>query len=140
MKQLDLKIVRCVDDEHFPGWLECEFVDIEGRSHSVIDKVPMFSLDPLDKNSCYPQPGLLYCEILKTWRDPLRRELVRITIDRPYHVESTEGLSEFVVLATQISEVSAQKQNNRRHRALNCFLEPFDNIRSSVTETLDLET
>jgi hypothetical protein len=33
MKQLALQILRCVDDEHFPGWLECEFVDIEGRSH-----------------------------------------------------------------------------------------------------------
>jgi hypothetical protein len=43
---------------------------------------------------------------LDTRHDPLGLELVSITIDRPYHVESTEKLTEFVVLATQVSDVS----------------------------------
>jgi hypothetical protein len=64
------------------------------------------SLDPLDSNCKYPQPAGVACEILNIWRDPLGRELVRITTDRPWHVESNEQLSEFVVLATQLSEVS----------------------------------
>jgi hypothetical protein len=49
--------------------------------------------------------GRVACEILNIWHDQLQRELVRITIDRPYHVESTDKLSEFVVLATQLSEI-----------------------------------
>jgi hypothetical protein len=108
MKELAVQIVRCVDDEHFPGWIECEFRDVESRRHAVVDKVPIFSmdptLDPCDGNTKFPQPGGMACEVLDTWRDPRGRDLVRITIDRPWHLESTEKLSEFVVLATQLSE------------------------------------
>jgi len=104
MKELAIQIMRCVDDKHQPGWLECEFIDAEGRRHTLVDKVPIFSGAPLDSNSKYPQMGGVACEILNTWHDP-GRELVRITINRPYHVESTDKLSEFVVLATQLSEI-----------------------------------
>jgi hypothetical protein len=105
MKELVIQIVRCVDDKHQPGWLECEFMDVEGRRHTLVDKVPVFSGAPLDNNSKYPRMGGVACEILNTQHDPLGRELVHITIDKPYHLESTEKLSEFVVLATQLSEV-----------------------------------
>lgn len=108
MKELAVQIVRCVDDEHFPGWIECEFMDAESRRHMVVDKIPIFSmdptLDPLDSNTKYLRPGGVACEILGAWRDPEGRELVRITIARPWGVESTEKLSEFVVLTTQLSE------------------------------------
>ncbi len=108
MKELTVQILRCVDDEHQPGWIECEFMDAESRRHMVVDKIPTFSIDStldlLDCDTEYPQPGGVACEILDAWCDPQGRELVRITIDRPWHVESTEKLSEFVVLATQLSE------------------------------------
>jgi hypothetical protein len=108
VKELAVQIIRCADDEHFPGWIECEFTDAESRRHIVIDKIPIFSmdptLDPLERNTKYPQPGGVACEILEAWRDAQGRDLVRITIDRPWGVESTEKLSEFVVLATQLSE------------------------------------
>ena len=108
MKELAVQIVRCDDNRNFPGWIECEFKDADGRRHLLIDKVPLFSmdpsLDPLDDNCEFPQPAGVECEILDIWRDPLGRELVRITIDRPWHVESTEKLSEFVVLAAQLSD------------------------------------
>jgi hypothetical protein len=113
MKELAVQIVRCIDDEHQPGWIECEFTDVEGRPHTVADKMPIFimdpTLDPLDRNTKYPQPGGVACEILDAWRDPEGRELVRITIDRPWRIESTEKLSEFVVLATQLSEAHTRR-------------------------------
>jgi hypothetical protein len=40
--QLAVWIVRFVD-QHFPGWVECEFIDAEGRRHTVRDKVPVFT-------------------------------------------------------------------------------------------------
>jgi hypothetical protein len=116
MKELSLQIVRCVDNEHFPGWIECEFRDVESRRHTVVDKIPTFSmdpaLDPLDSSTKYPQPAGIACEILDAWRDSQGRDLVRITIDRPWHLESTEKLSEFVVLAMQVSESPARSTAN----------------------------
>ncbi|MFZ0861887.1 MAG: hypothetical protein WAN18_14465 [Candidatus Sulfotelmatobacter sp.] len=91
-----------MDDQHYPGWLECAFIDVEGRRHTLIDKVPVFNLNDLDSKSSYPQLGGLHCEVLKSWRNSLGRGLVRITIDKPFVLESTEELSEFVVLATQL--------------------------------------
>jgi hypothetical protein len=105
MKELALQIVRCVDDQHQPGWVECEFTDADGRRHILVDKIPIFTLDILDNSSKYPRPAGVACEIFDTRYDLLGRQLVSITIDRPYHVESTEKLAEFVVLATQLSEV-----------------------------------
>lgn len=105
MKLLAVQIVRCVDDEHFPGRIGCEFTDATGRRHMLIDKVPLSymdsSLDPLDDHCEFPQPASVAGEILNISRDPLGRELIRIRID----VESTENLSEFVVFAEQLLDV-----------------------------------
>jgi hypothetical protein len=113
MKELAVQIIRCVDDEHFPGWIECEFTDAESRRHTVIDKIPIFNmdptLDPLDRNTKYPQPGGVACEILRAWRDDQGRDLVHITTGRPWGVESSEKLSDFVVFATQLSEVPTRR-------------------------------
>jgi hypothetical protein len=36
MKELAIQIVRCVDDRNQPGWIECEFTDVEGRRHGTV--------------------------------------------------------------------------------------------------------
>jgi hypothetical protein len=102
VNNLAVEIVRFVD-KHQPGWVACEFVDAEGKLHTVIDKVPIFTHEDLDETSSYPQPGAAQCEVLAQWRDTSARDLVRITTARPCAIESTEGLSEFVVLPTQLS-------------------------------------
>jgi hypothetical protein len=101
MAYLAVQIARFVDD-HQPGWVACEFVDAGGRSHSIIEKVPVLGSEDLDAASVYPRPGRVGCEIVNRWRDTDGRELVRITTVRPWCIESTEGLSEFVVLAEQL--------------------------------------
>ncbi len=113
MKELAVQIVRCVDDEHQPGWIECEFADAEGRRHTIVDKIPIFSmdptLDPLDGNTKYPQPGGVACEILDAWHDPQGRKLDRITVDRP-------GMSNRLrtypssLCSSQLSELSLTSQ------------------------------
>ncbi len=101
--ELAVQIVRFVDDEPQPGIVSCEFVDAEGRRHTLIDKVPGFSTEALDAHSPYPQAGSVSCEALAKWQNAAGRDLVRITINVPWHIESTEGVSEFVVLSAQLS-------------------------------------
>ncbi len=93
--------MRFVDDSQ-PGFVECEFIDAGGRRHTLFDKVPIFSTGYLDADSEYPQPGMADCEVLARWEDEQGRELVRITTARPYDIESSEGVSDFVVFATQV--------------------------------------
>jgi hypothetical protein len=99
---LAVKIVRYVDD-HQPGWVEVEFVDAQEHRHTFVDKVPGFTRLPLDAHSSYPQPGQVSCEVLSQSQAALGRTLVSITTARPYHIESTEGVSEFIVLQSQLS-------------------------------------
>jgi hypothetical protein len=96
---LSVQIVRFVDDG-FPGWVECLFTDAAGRAHTLIDKYPMFTAQMLDADSQYPQTGEVECEILRRSQDARGGELVCI---RMLGIESTEGLSEFVVLPMQLS-------------------------------------
>ena len=95
IQNLAVQIVRFVDDNQ-PGWVECEFADAEGRRHTFIDKVPIFTLEDLSAHSTYPKPGIMQCEIIACWRDEGGRELARVTTANPLGDESAEGLSEFV--------------------------------------------
>ena len=99
---LNVQTVRFVSD-HQPPILACELVDADGRCHTFIDKVWMFIAQTLDADSEYPRSGAIRCAVLDRWRDGHGRELVRSNTADPDFVESTEGLSEFVVLQTQIS-------------------------------------
>jgi len=91
---------------HQPPIVEAEFFDSEGRRQAFVDKVVIFTSDGLDANSEYPQPGLIRCEVLERWRSSDGRELVRVTTE----VESTEGLVEFVVLASQFCPSLSETQ------------------------------
>jgi len=98
--ELDLQIVSFVDDEPQPGLVACELVDAEQHCHTIIDKVLIFVSFLLDSGSKYPQPGTIRCEEIARWRDDRGRDLIRV---RTPGVETTEGLSEFVVLLSQLS-------------------------------------
>jgi hypothetical protein len=102
---LVVQIVRFVDD-HFPGFVACEFVDAYKRVHRLMDKVPMVTEDDLDATSAYPRPGGVRCTVLERWRE-LRAaelgELVRVYIGYPDPMETTEGLQEFVVQSAQVT-------------------------------------
>jgi|SRR5579859_3632434 len=99
---LAVEIVRWVKD-YQPGIVACELVDADGRRHTFIEKLPIVTAEWLDAASPYPQPGTIQCEVLARWQDTCGREQVRISTERPYAIESAEGLSVFIVLATQLS-------------------------------------
>jgi len=85
--------------------VECEFLDAEGHRHFIIEKVPVVTAEDLDADTEYPKPGTVRCEILKRYRNEKGQELVFITTDRPIHIESTQGASEFTVPANLITSV-----------------------------------
>lgn len=101
LSQFVAKIVRFVDDAQ-PGWVACEFEDAEGGRHTLIDKVPIFTDKLLDASSTYLQDRAAPCKILSKWSDARMGDLVRVTTNLPAAIESTEGLSEFIVHASQI--------------------------------------
>jgi len=103
MPSVRVDIVQFVD-EHQPGFVACELVDADGHRHTVVDKVPMFTHKELSCDSEYPQPGKARCEILARFQDASGRGVARITIARPDGLESAEGLSDFVVLASQVAD------------------------------------
>ncbi len=103
IRELRVEIVAFVDD-NFPGWVRCELRDANGMIHTFIDKFPMFSLETLDSESAYPRPGAIQCELIERFHGSDGRELVRVTTARPWFVESVDGISEFVVLPTQLAE------------------------------------
>src|SRR5262245_47048933 len=101
MAEVVVQIVRFVE-EHQPSIVACELLDAEGHSHIFIDKDAIFTRELLTAESKYPQAGRIRCQILDRWQDSQARELVRITTANPV-VETTDGKSEFVVLATQVA-------------------------------------
>jgi hypothetical protein len=98
---LTVKITRFTRDDN-PGWVACEFLDADSRTHSFEEKVPVVSSGYLDETSEYPCSGLVACTVLTKWQESGGRHLVRINTDVPWGIESAEGLSEFVVLSTQL--------------------------------------
>jgi hypothetical protein len=111
--ELALEIVRWVDD-YQPGIIACEFVDAQGRRHTFVGKVPIFSTeDCLDAESTYPRRGALRCTVLSRWKDADGRDLVAISIAEPDTEQSDEGLEEFVVSSAQVLRIP------RGHRECN---------------------
>lgn len=102
INRLRVQIVEFVDDSQ-PGWVKSEFEDSKGQRHALVDKVPIFSLESLNASSVFPTPGVVQCDVLERWQETDGRELVRVSTARPDCVESTDGLSEFVVLESQLS-------------------------------------
>jgi hypothetical protein len=103
MDDLQVEIVRFVE-ECQPNIVEARFSDSEGRCHTFVDKSAIFTTDwSLDGATKYPQPGVIRCQVLARWQVPTGPDVVRVTTE----IESTEGISEFVVLANQLSTSSS---------------------------------
>ena len=97
-----VQIVAILDASIYPGIAECEFMDAEGRIHTLVDKVPIFSERSVKEFKLLPHEAVARCEIVAMWHDAHGRELARVSTAHPDHIESTEGLSDFVVFATQL--------------------------------------
>ncbi len=101
MPLLNILILQYADDR-FPGWVECALVDAFSARHLFHEKVPVVTALSLDAKSKYPQPGFMACEVEASWLDEAGRILVRVNTERPWGVQSTVGVTRFVVFQTQL--------------------------------------
>jgi hypothetical protein len=105
MLAVKVKIVRYLSDDPQPGVVQCELEDAHGQRWSIVEKTAIVSTADLDARSSYPQQGLIGCEIVRRRRDA-ECEIVRITTERPWNVESIDGSTEFDVLPNALLEVN----------------------------------
>lgn len=101
MPSLRVQIVRFVD-EYQPGIVETQFRDSQGKVHTVIDKLPIFTDAKIWSDSEYPQPGVVRCRVLERIPGSGGDDLARITIADPDQVEAADGSSEFIVRQTDL--------------------------------------
>jgi len=103
MLGVKVTILRYVSDDPQPGVVELE--DAHGRRWSFVEKTAIVSAAHLDANTSYPQQGIIACEIVRCSRDDAaEREIVRISSERPWFVESVDGSTEFDVLPDALVE------------------------------------
>lgn len=103
MPVVSVQITRYVDD-HFPGFVECVLVDAHGVSHTFVEKVPTVIADSLSAASTYPCNGEIECEVCREWQDEKGLLLAVVSTERPWNIESTNGLGEFTVLSSQLKD------------------------------------
>jgi hypothetical protein len=91
-------------DEYQPGIVECALTDAFGKRHLIVEKVPVVTKEDIWSSSSYPRAGLVACEVEASWQERDGRSLVRVNTGNPWSVESTEGATIFVVLASQVQQ------------------------------------
>ncbi len=87
-----------------PGFVAGVFTDANGTQHTIIDKVPVVALSELRAESTYPQDGAAARELIEQSFDAEKRSIVRISISKPWGLESTDGATEFIVFQSQIED------------------------------------
>jgi hypothetical protein len=104
MFAIKIQISKFIDN-HPPGFVECTFNDAWGKAHIVQEKIPIVTEKDLSASSEYPQDGVIGCEIVKEWQDKLGNQILTVNTEKPWGVESIEGLTEFDLLKEQIIEI-----------------------------------
>jgi|SRR5262245_49267784 len=104
MLGVKVAIIRYVSDDPQPGLVECELFDAHGRRWRFIEKAAVVSADLLDAGSAYPRPGVIVGEVVWRGRDAAGRELLRLDTERPWGVESVDGVTQFEVLPESLGE------------------------------------
>ncbi|WP_405061595.1 hypothetical protein OG474_08075 [Kribbella sp. NBC_01505] len=99
MPNLRVLAIRWADTDQFPFVLETEVTDADGVRRSIVDKEPIFGGPELSLDTVLPTEILLECEVLT--RTPDR---VRITIDLPHGVLTSDGTADFDVHPDQLTD------------------------------------
>lgn len=100
---LRCEILRWVDDEPLPGWVEARFTDAHGREWIFYDKPPLFAeYDEITRAATYPVQSSIACEIVHTRIDEILGEIVTVSLS--HGVESAEGESTFDIRTDQVVE------------------------------------
>ena len=104
MLGIRVTIVRYISDEPQPGIVECTRI-CSRSSWSFVEKTAIVSAQHLDANTSYPQRGVIAAEMVGRSVDATGRETIRVDTERPWHVESVDGVTQFEVLAEALVEL-----------------------------------
>ena len=99
-----VSITRYIADEPVPGVVESEFCDAHGRRWCFVEKTAYVTADILDRQSAYPRPGAIACEVVGRSQDATGRQIIVVDTERPWGVESVEGLMRFEVTPDSLIE------------------------------------
>jgi hypothetical protein len=101
MPSIKVGIDKFISDDQ-PGFVECSFIDAWGKQHTVQEKIPVVTDKYLDTNSNYPQEGVITCIVIKEWQDKEGRLIITVDTERPWDVDTIEGLTQFDLLYLQV--------------------------------------
>jgi len=102
MPNVRVVILRYLGDDPQPGIVECALFDCRGRRWLFVEKTAVVSAENLNGETSYPQPGAIACEIIERRVDAAGREIVRISTEKPWHIESVDGVTEFEMLPDSV--------------------------------------
>ena len=77
----------------------------KGSGHSVQEKIPIVTEKYLDANSELPQNGIIACEICKDWIDKDGKRILTVSKEKPWGVETIQGLNKFDFFKEQLMEL-----------------------------------
>jgi hypothetical protein len=86
------------DYDHFPGWVKCKLVDAHGDEHVFIEKSPLVCAN-WDQS---PRAAYLDCIVQRTMLSESNHIVLHVSSEKPWGIESTDGLTEFVVTEDQL--------------------------------------
>lgn len=103
MVGLKVKITRFISSDQ-PGFVECQFTDAWNKHYTIVEKIPVLTVEDLDGNSNYPLDGIVACNITGELEDTDGRKLVSIDTKMPWAIETIQGLTKFDILAEDVIE------------------------------------
>lgn len=98
MIELKVNIIRIIDFSFYPGICEAILEDAQGKEHHFIEKIPIVTAEDINLNTNFPVQGGIRGEIIEKLDN-----MFKVSIEIPDHVESTEGISEFLVDESKVS-------------------------------------
>lgn len=82
--------IDLIDNSSYPEIALCEFVDIHGTKHRIVEKWPVVSIEEFD--NIFPKDAYIGCNIIEE-----KSESVIVNTDQPWDIESVEGKTIFEI-------------------------------------------
>jgi len=99
---LEVDIVKYTHND-FPGWVLCKFVDFNGETHHVEEKVPIVSDKKIDENTLLPQKGYIRGTIINN-----ENGTIYFSTLKPDGIETKSKENTFYINEKQIFEFDEQ--------------------------------
>jgi hypothetical protein len=96
MEYLEVDIIEYTQS-NFPGWVLCKVIDSTGQIHYFEEKVPIVSIENINKDTILPQKGYVRGKIINR-----NNGIICFSTLKPDGVETKEGVSIFYVYENQI--------------------------------------